>query len=100
MSRRADERRERDAELDETDVNLEPLRSEDRAQSGDTQALPPDSEASDESVRELAEDGQPYEADVIEGVERAGNNPERPVHSHQDQRPVREDSLPSDPDWK
>jgi hypothetical protein len=53
--------------------------------SGDAQGLSSIAEAADESVDELADTGQAYEAEVIEGVEDAADHPERPVHAHQDQ---------------
>ena len=91
---------ERRAELDETEIRLRQAELENGVQSGDTQALSPDGEAADESVKELAEDEQAYEAGVVAGVEAAGNHPERGVRSHEDQRPVHESELPPDPDWK
>jgi hypothetical protein len=91
MSRKANERRDRDA--DERDDSGQ-VGSESGGQSGDAQGLAPDAEAADESVEELAEDDQAYEAEVIEGVEDAGNHPERPVRSHEDQRPAHESELP------
>lgn len=48
-------------------------------QSGDTQGLSSIAEAADESVEELADSGQDYEADVIVGVEDAGDHPEAEV---------------------
>lgn len=53
-------------------------------QSGDTQGLSEVADAADESVEELADTGQAYEAEVIEGVEDAADHPERPVHTHED----------------
>jgi hypothetical protein len=100
MSRRADERRKREAGLDEVDPDSGQLGSESGGQSGDTQGLSPESEAADESVEELAEDDQAFEAGVVEGVENAGNHPERPVRSHEDRRPMHESEQPPDPDWK
>jgi len=100
MSRKANERRDRDAELVEFDAESERAGSESGGQSGDAQGLSTDSEAADESVEELAEDDQAYEAGVVDGVEDAGNHPERPVRSHEDQRPTHESELPPDPDWK
>ena len=100
MSRKANERRDRNAELVEFDADSKQAASESSGQSGDTQALSPDGEAADESVKELAEDDQAYEAGVVAGVENAGNHPERPVRSHEDERPARESELPPDPDWK
>ncbi len=100
MSRRAEERRERDAELDELESDSGQLGSESGGQSGDAQGLAPDTEAADESVQQLAEDDQAYEAGVVDGVEDAGNHPERPVRSHEDRRPAHESEVPPDPDWK
>ena len=40
-------------------------------QSGDTQGLPDQAEAGDESVTELLEEGQSFEAEVLLGVEEA-----------------------------
>lgn len=100
MSRRADKRRERDAELEEIGADSGQVGPESGGQSGDAQGLPLDSEAADESVGELAEDDQAFEAEVVEGVEDAGDHPERPVTSHEDKRPAHESELPPDPDWK
>ena len=57
-------------------------------QSGDTQGLSEVADAADESVEELADTGQAYEAEVIEGVEDAADHPERAVHSHEDRNPA------------
>jgi hypothetical protein len=100
MSRKANERRDREAELVELDADSEQVDSESGGQSGDTQGLAQDGEAANQSVKQLAEDDQPYEAGVVEGVEDAGNHPERPVRSHEDQRPAHESELPPDPDEK
>jgi hypothetical protein len=58
---------------------------EDGEQAGDMQGLSPIADAADESVEELADAGQDYEAGVVEGVEEAADNPERPVHTHENQ---------------
>jgi hypothetical protein len=54
-------------------------------QSGDTQGLSPEADAADESVEELADTDQPYEAGIAEGVEDAEDHPERPVYTHENQ---------------
>jgi hypothetical protein len=100
MNRKANERRDREAELVELDPDSEQADSESGGQSGDMQGLATDGEAADQSVEELAEEGQPYEASVVDGVEDAGAHPEHPVRSHEDQRPAHESELPPDPDWK
>jgi N utilization substance protein A len=55
-------------------------------QSGDVEGLPEDAEASDESVEELVEEGQYFEAEVVDGVENAPLADEAEVHTHE--RPV------------
>jgi hypothetical protein len=100
MSRRANERRDREAELIEFDADSEQICQESEVQSGDMQGLAPYGEAANQSVKQLAEDDQAYEAGVVEGVEDAGNHPERSVRSHQDQRPVRESELLPELDWE
>lgn len=55
-------------------------------QSGDTQGLSPVAEASDESVEELADEGQDVEAEMVQGVEDAGDHPEQPVPDRRDWR--------------
>jgi hypothetical protein len=100
MSRSANERKDREADLDELGSDPGQVGPESAGQSGDTQGLPEDSEAAPESVGELAADDQAYEADVVTGVEDAGDHPERPVRSHEDRRPAHESELPPDPDWK
>lgn len=103
MSRRADERRDREAEeteLDELGSDPGQVGPESGGQSGDAQGLSGDNEADAESVEGLAEDDQAYEAEVVDGVEDAGDHPERPVHSHEDRRPRHESELPPEPDWK
>lgn len=100
MSRRAKGRKDREAKLDELGPNPGQVGPGSAGQSGDTQGLAEDSEAAPESVEELMEDDQAYEADFVEGVEDAGDHPERPVRSHEDPRPAHESELPPDPDWK
>jgi hypothetical protein len=57
--------------------------SDSAGQSGDTQGLSQDSDASEESVEELLETDQAYEAGIEEGVEEAEDNPERPVRTRE-----------------
>lgn len=54
-------------------------------QSGDTQGFSSIADAADESVEELADAGQDYEAGVVDGIEDAANHPEQPVYTHEDQ---------------
>ena len=84
--------REHDAQPDPPDRDHGQFGPDSAGQSGDTQDLSPHADAADESVEELADDGQYYEAGVIEGVEDAADHPERPAHTRQDQS--RQPELP------
>ena len=61
-------------------------------QSGAIQQIPDEAEADSESVEELAEEGNAYEADVIEGVEDADD----PDVSEVTTREVPEDDVPAE----
>jgi len=61
-------------------------------QSGDTQGLPDVAEAGSESVAELIEEGQSFEAEAIGGVEDAPDPDVAEVHTKQ----VPEDDVPSE----
>ena len=59
-------------------------------QSGDTQGLSDTAEAGSESVTELVEEGQSFEAEVISGIENAPDADVSEVHT----REVPEDDVP------
>jgi hypothetical protein len=61
-------------------------------QSGDTQGLSDVAEADSESVEELVEDGQSFEAEAISGVEDASDPDVAEVHTKQ----VPEGDVPSE----
>ena len=61
-------------------------------QSGDLQGLSGVEDVDSESVDELIEEGNAFEADVVKGVEDAGDNDEREVHTHE----VPEDDVPEE----
>ena len=61
-------------------------------QSGDTQGLSNVAEAGGESVEELLEEGQSFEAEAIGGVEDASDPDVSEVHTKQ----VPEDDVPSE----
>lgn len=63
-------------------------------QSGDTQGLPDVAEAGSESVEELVEEGQFFEADAVSGVEDASGADVEEVHTRQ----LPEDDVPSEYD--
>ncbi len=68
------------------------LGPESAGQSGDTMGLSRDEEADGESVEELVEEGQAYEASVISGVENAPDADRGGVRTHQ----VPEDDVPQE----
>ena len=61
-------------------------------QSGDLQGLSGIAEADSESVDELIEEGNAFEADVVSGVEEAGDDEEKEVRTHE----VPEDDVPDE----
>jgi len=61
-------------------------------QSGDLQGLSRREGADSESVDELIEEGNAFEADVVAGVERADDADEQEVHTHE----VPEDDVPGE----
>ncbi|HEY3928676.1 MAG TPA: hypothetical protein VGL89_09890 [Candidatus Koribacter sp.] len=61
-------------------------------QSGDLQQLPRRPDANDESVEELIEEGNAFEAEVISGSERAADDADAPVQTHE----VPEDDVPAE----
>ena len=60
--------------------------------SGDLQGLSIAESADSESVDELLEEGNAFEADVVAGVESADNADEKEVHTHE----VPEDDVPEE----
>ena len=77
----------RDRDVQPDDPGHDPgLGPDSGGQSGDTQGLSPIADEADESVEELADSGQGYEAEAVGGVEDADEHPERPVHTHEDVR--------------
>lgn len=73
----------------QTDANPGP---DSAGQSGDTQGLSDTAEADSESVRELLEDGQSFEAEAVMGVENVPDADVSEIHLKQ----VREDDVPQE----
>jgi len=61
-------------------------------QTGDLEGLSRSEQADSESVDELVEEGNPFEAGAVSGVEEADNADEREVHTHE----VPEDDVPEE----
>lgn len=63
-----------------------------RTEAGDLQGLRDTEDADSESVSELLDEGNAFEASVVAGVEHAEDNEEREVHTHE----VPEDDVPEE----
>jgi len=86
-----------DLTVDTAAFNRESQRARSGGQSGDLQGLSNREGANSESVDELLEEGNSFEADIVKGVEDAGDEGE--VHTHE----VPEDDVPAeyrDKDWQ
>lgn len=70
------------------------LGSEAAGQSGDTEGISRDENVDSESVEELLEEGQSFEAEVVSGVENAGNADDGGVRTHE----VPENDVPREYD--
>jgi hypothetical protein len=75
-----------EAQIDELGSDSEEAASDSAGQSGDAQGLSQMPDADDESVGELAETDQAYEAEAVEGLEDAADHPERPVQTRENKR--------------
>ena len=71
---------------------LDGLRARSGEQSGDLQGLSNAQGADSESVDELLEEGNAFEADVVKGVEDAGDDDEGEVDTHE----VPQDDVPGE----
>ena len=78
--------------LDTETFAAQGLRSQSAGQSGDLQGLSNVEGADSESVDELIEEGNAFEADVVDGVESADDADEKEVRTHE----VPEDDVPDE----
>ena len=76
--------RNEDVPIDELESDSKQGGSDSAGQSGDDQGLSQIAEADEESVEELAETDQAYEAEAMDGLEDAADHPERPVQTRED----------------
>jgi len=83
---------ERNLSLETEAFASQELRSRSAGQSGDLQGLSNIEGADSESVDELIEEGNAFEADVVSGVESAGDADEKEVRTHE----VPEDDVPGE----
>lgn len=72
------------------EVPDKPKPADDAGQSGDTQGLAETPVANSQSVKELAEEGQALEAEIIQGVENAPDPDANEVRTHE----APEDDVP------
>jgi len=84
--------REKSQSVDTVAFSLEEPGARSGRQSGDLQGLSSIEGADSESVGELLEEGNAFEADVVTGVEDAGNAGEKDVRTHE----VPEDDIPGE----
>jgi hypothetical protein len=77
--------RQNDGQRETPADDLGPTGPDSGGQSGDGQGLSPIADADAESVEELADSGQSFEAEIITGVEDAADHPEMPAHTHENQ---------------
>ena len=84
--------REKNQSVDTVALSLEGLGARSGEQSGDLQGLSNVQRADSESVDELLEEGNAFEADVVKGVEDAGDADEGEVHTHE----VPQDDVPGE----
>jgi hypothetical protein len=82
----------RNQNLDADAFRTQGIRSRSAGQSGDLQGLSNVESADSESVDELIEEGNAFEADVVAGVEDASDADEKEVHTHE----VPEDDVPGE----
>ncbi len=78
--------RNRQVAADEVDPGHGQVGAASGGQSGDTQGLSPAAAEAEESVEELAETGQDFQAGLVEGMEDAADHPEKPMIPREDQR--------------
>ena len=84
--------RSKSQSVDTVAFALDGLGARSGEQSGDLQGLSNVQGADSESVDELLEEGNAFEADVVKGVEDAGDADETEVHTHE----VPQDDVPGE----
>ena len=70
-------------QINELGSDPEEACSDSAGQSGDAQGLSQTVDVDEESVQELAETDQAYEAGTVDGLEDAANHPERSVRTRE-----------------
>jgi hypothetical protein len=83
---------QRNPRVGDEQVSSMDSRTRSGGQSGDLQGLSDIDRADSESVDELLEEGNAFEAGIVEGVEEAGDRESSEVHTHE----VPEDDVPGE----
>lgn len=83
-TRRKDRTPDNEAQPDELGNDPAQVGPDSAGQSGDLQGLSEIEDEDSESVEELADDDQAFEAETVEGVEDAADHPGRPTHTHEE----------------
>jgi hypothetical protein len=92
--KRSDRDSDNEAQLDELGNDPAQVGPDSAGQSGDPIGLSNIEDANEESVDELAETDQAFEANAVLGVEEAADRPEKEVQTHTGDRYRREDDIP------
>ncbi len=73
-----------EAQLDELGKDPAEVGANSAGQSASSEGLSADADETEDSVEDLSDTDQAYEAAAVEGVEDAANHPERPTHTHEE----------------
>jgi len=73
-----------EAQLDELGKDRSQVGTQSAGQSASAAGLSPDADATEDSVEDLSDTDQAFEAAAVEGVEDAADHPERPTHTHKE----------------
>jgi hypothetical protein len=73
-----------EAQLDELGKSPAEVGATSAGQSASSEGLSADADATEDSVEDLSDTDQAYEASAVEGVEDAADHPERPTHTHEE----------------
>ncbi|HET7871397.1 MAG TPA: hypothetical protein VFL42_02725 [Terriglobales bacterium] len=77
-------RQDNQAQFDDLGSDPGQVGPDSAGQSGGQQGLSQIADMNEESVEELADTDQAFEAAAVEGVEDAADHPERPVRTHEE----------------
>ena len=73
-----------EAQLDDLGKDPAQVGANSAGQSASSEGLSTDAAETEDSVEDLSDTDQAYEAAAVEGVEDAADHPERPTHTHEE----------------